>query len=373
MRASEASSKMLRRLTRPILPVLGLSVLNIDPDKDQLLINLRQEDEDEVQRYAFFQHGMTYLQWTKEEIIRNFWYNRYYSSNSIQKEQKELSHKYWNEWFGNKIYSQRLKQPKKMELIANELTESMDAYIENAKPFHIENMTDSWWKIQEILNLATSNIFPVLFATKIVGKLMENRDDINILDIGCGTGIFGAFITQYIKDQNITINIMGIDASEYVINTINDKYKFLDDYYDAVLNFNICHPDFENLEINHKFDVVLSLELLFESSSNGYPGIKAIKDCMEFIKDDGYFVSVNGINKTDFVNYAIFDDLLQDFLDENNIEMIRDEVIVYDKEVNKDSIYEILDKSVNVRNVDLSEYDIPYQVVVVRIYHKRSN
>lgn len=92
---------------------------------------------------------------------------------------------------------------------------------------------------------------------------------------------------------------------------------------------------------------------------------------MKFMKDDGYFVSINGLNKTSFTNYTVIDNVMEDYLKENNIELIQDEAIVYDAEVNGDSIHNILDKNVKIKDIDLRDFDIPYQVVIVRVYRKK--
>ena len=257
----------LFRASRVAIPAFALSILQIDPQEDPLLVNLREEDEDLVQKYGFFEHGLTYLQWTKEELVRNLWYHRYHSITNEQREQQQLSHKYWQEWYKTKVDEARLKEPEKVASITEQIRNGSENFIQKGEPFNIDPICTPWWKVQEILNIPTTNMLPILYGTKIVGKLMKDRADINILDIGCGTGIFGAYYTEYMvqKDKDQVINIMGIDGCEYV-NTLDKKWGFLNDYYNMFMNFNICHPEFGNLEINHKFDVVISLELLYESA-----------------------------------------------------------------------------------------------------------
>eukprot|EP01084_Bolivina_argentea_P137319 241831_1 len=351
-----------------ILPILGLSVLNIDP-KDDFLLQLRESNENEVQKYAFLEHGITYLQWTREEIVRNFWFNRYFTPTNKQIEQQQLSQLHWNEWFGNKVTNKRLQNINQLDRLADEMEQSMHQFQDNGNPFDIDILTTPWWKMMQTLDLATWNIFPILYGTKIVADLMKNRKDINILDIGCGTGVFGAILTKYISDKTI-VNLLGIDGSKYVINTVNQKYMFLDVFYDTILNLNICHPDFEDLEINYKFDIVISMELLFHSAVAGLPGVKAVKDCMKFVNDDGFFIVINGLAKADLGLYATLDDCLEDYLKENNFECVMDEIIVYDKYNNGDSIDNILDKTIQLKGIDLNEYDMGYQASVVRVFHK---
>lgn len=247
------------------MPVFALSILKIDPEKDPFLIDLRNEKEDDAQAFGFYKHGLTYLQWTKEEIVRNLWYHRYNSITDKQKEQQELSSRYWHEWYLNKINEAKLKEPEKLAAASKQLGEATEDFIKQGQPFNIDPICSPWWKVQEILNIPTTNMLPILYGTKIVAELMKNRDDINILDIGCGTGIFGAYYTEYMRDTKQVINIMGIDGCEYV-KILDKKWGFLNDYYDTFMNFNICLPEFGSLQINHKFDVVISLELLFESA-----------------------------------------------------------------------------------------------------------
>ncbi len=74
-------------------------------------------------------------------------------------------------------------------------------------------------------------------------SFIPTGDNLNILDLGCGTGD----LTNEIK-QNGNHNIIGVDSSQEMVDKAKEKYKDID--------FTVC--DATKLPFTNKFDVIFS-------------------------------------------------------------------------------------------------------------------
>lgn len=124
----------------------------------------------------------------------------------------------------------------------------------------------------------------------IIFDFMEKKEDLNILDFGCGSGgIFGHLSTLFPKSK-----LVGFDKSEFMIKRAKEN------------NPNgIFLSTFEDLELfvkeNSNFDYIILNSLLHEvySYENGFDSVvELIKTLSKYLKENGSFIVRDGILDT---------------------------------------------------------------------------
>jgi SAM-dependent methyltransferase len=134
-------------------------------------------------------------------------------------------------------------------------------------------MKDVFLKYSEYYNLLYSDKNyqeEVNYIHSIIQKEFPNAQ--TILDLGCGTGVHANLLAE--KGYHVT----GVDLSDKMIrianNSLKDKYK----YNKEKLKFEV--GDIRNVQLNKKFDVVISLFHVFSYLNSN----KDVEEGMQTIK-----------------------------------------------------------------------------------------
>lgn len=120
----------------------------------------------------------------------------------------------------------------------------------------------------------------------IADPITKTNERINILDIGCGTGLE----LKYIFEKAPNAQIIGVDISDEMLELLLDKYENKADQINVIKNSYLTLEFGEN-----KFDYVVSVmtihHLLYETKKKLYKKIlKSLKDNGKYIEGD-YVVS----------------------------------------------------------------------------------
>lgn len=132
---------------------------------------------------------------------------------------------------------------------------------------HAANTWDSEGKIQLMNRLATN-----------ASEKLNLQKDLDILDFGCGTGLFGLEFIDYAK------SITGIDTSEGMLEVFREKVKGYD-------HIKCIQKDLEkeSLESDQKFDLIVS-SMTFHHLTNPMHMIRKLSD---LLKDGGQMAIVD--------------------------------------------------------------------------------
>ncbi len=139
---------------------------------------------------------------------------------------------------------------------------------------HSRNYNDIEYRVSEIDRLNRTQV--------ILDRVIGSND--LILDIGCGTANFT------IRQVGKCKKIIGIDFSEYVINSNNERYK---DFKDNI-EFNWGKLPKLEYESN-KFNVILALEVLYYLERNDQ--VKAIGEIYRCLKNGGHLIISTVVDK----------------------------------------------------------------------------
>ena len=164
-----------------------------------------------------------------------------------------------------------------------------------------DKLSDDWWKIDGSFSaLHAFNFIRIKFIKETLNKsAVDNLKNLKILDIGCGGGILSEPLAR------LGAKVTGVDENEKAIkvainhakkNKLNIKYK--------KINFN-------QINLNEKFDVILCMEVL-EHVENVEMLISKVN---KLLKPKGKFIG-STINKT------INSYLLAIFMAENILEIV---------------------------------------------------
>ncbi len=120
----------------------------------------------------------------------------------------------------------------------------------------------------------------------IADPITKTNERINILDIGCGTGLE----LKYIFEKAPNAQIIGVDISDEMLELLLDKYENKADQINVIKNSYLTLEFGEN-----KFDYVVSVmtihHLLYETKKKLYKKIlKSLKDNGKYTEGD-YVVS----------------------------------------------------------------------------------
>lgn len=140
---------------------------------------------------------------------------------------------------------------------------------------HVANTWDSEGKIKLMSQLASK-----------ASEKLQLKDDLDILDFGCGTGLFGLEFLEYAK------SITGVDTSEGMLEVFREKVKDLP-------NVNCLLKDLEKGPFEEKlsFDLIVS-SMTFHHLSDPEKMIKKLREhlnpngqmaIVDLEKEDGSF------------------------------------------------------------------------------------
>lgn len=146
----------------------------------------------------------------------------------------------------------------------------------------MDKFYDDYWKYRQKINKihtkegewVPERIYKTL-------ELIHFKDNLKILDIGCGEGTIG----QHIQDKKYNIHIIGMDISKEALNLANT-------YYDQTILFNLDEDEFPE-EMEEQFDYVICIEVL----EHLFNPKRALLNIGKLVKD-------NGIVITSFPNMA---------------------------------------------------------------------
>lgn len=102
---------------------------------------------------------------------------------------------------------------------------------------HFNDQAKEWDSEEKIIMMKT-------LAQKTMAVL-HLKEKLDIMDFGCGTGLFGLEFTDYAK------SLLGIDTSEGMLEVFNKKTKGHDHIRSLLI-------DLENNTIKQKFDLIIS-------------------------------------------------------------------------------------------------------------------
>lgn len=157
-----------------------------------------------------------------------------------------------------------LKLTEKMDSFFNERADGYDTHMKNI----VISFDEFYYKISEPINQLKKNI--------------------EILDIGCGTGIE----IQYLFDQNPNIKITAVDLSEKMLAKLKEKYK------NKINQITVVNNSYLEFNIKENFyDYIISVmtlhHLTYDKKINLYKKIyNGLKDNSYYIEGD-YIVSKN--------------------------------------------------------------------------------
>ncbi|ADZ19593.1 tRNA (cmo5U34)-methyltransferase [Clostridium acetobutylicum] len=113
-------------------------------------------------------------------------------------------------------------------------------------------------------------------------KLIPRGKEINILDLGCGTGLE---LDEIFKINN-TVRVTGIDLAENMLRKIKEKHK------DKLDRLTLIVGDYFSCDIGEKvFDAALSVETLHHF--NHEQKIKLYKKIVRSLKDNGVYIEAD--------------------------------------------------------------------------------
>lgn len=120
---------------------------------------------------------------------------------------------------------------------------------------------------------------PLIVNNMIVSDYQKNSDNINILDVGCGTGLFGeSLIDSFDKRQ---INIDGFDLTQEMLDVLQKNNA---DYYDTTLQHDISHKPWPFKSRN--YDYVVCNGVLVYVNDNG----QCLDEFIRVTKKGGYVI-----------------------------------------------------------------------------------
>lgn len=195
---------------------------------------------------------------------------------------------------------------------------------------------EKWHKFVERLNIGPYITHPwtpklaALITNEIIKFIQDTESDkqMKILDVGCGIGEFGEYLNDIIEDKT-KLKIDGVDR------TINDLSKIKCKLYRYPMGIDLCNQsDIKELvdfvvKGNEFYDVIVSSDCLQMVYGNDYaPGCKTVKDLMDLVKDNGYFLIVNTLQTVATYKIAcIYDDILKESWNEHGFECLADVVV----------------------------------------------
>lgn len=145
--------------------------------------------------------------------------------------------------------------------------DAIDYYYNNCE---CNKLLDSLFRKRSEDNNDFINDTRIVETLKLINVI--NKEGINILEIGCGSGNFLNKLYNVLNDNNI--NLYGVDIDNNAISKNTNK------------NINLIVGDAENININIKFDIILNFELIEHLiNPNGF-----INNANKLLNNDGYCI-----------------------------------------------------------------------------------
>lgn len=113
----------------------------------------------------------------------------------------------------------------------------------------------------------------------VIKLIRENSNNVEtMLDMGCGTGTHA----EIFSDKGYKVH--GIDLSEDMLKTAETRRKGKED------RLTFTHSNIQNLNLNKKFDVVVSLFHVMSYQNSNNELIKAFEVAKDHLKEGGIFI-----------------------------------------------------------------------------------
>ncbi|MCB0355601.1 MAG: class I SAM-dependent methyltransferase [Bdellovibrionales bacterium] len=183
---------------------------------------------------------------------------------------------------------------------------------------HFNEQASNWDKEEKIKMMK-------ILASKTI-KALNLTQPLDIMDFGCGTGLFSLEMSKYIK------SLVGIDTSEGMLEVFDKKTQGFD-------NINSLNIDLEKYNIQKKFNLIIS-SMAFHHLEDPQYMILKMRDLLssdgriaivDLDKEDGSFHPNNvemgvkhfGFSKQEIANWAEKSDMSLDYqiintIDKNN-------------------------------------------------------
>ena len=179
--------------------------------------------------------------------------------------------------------------------------------------------------------------------------LIEEKESINILDLGCGVGRNTISIAQYYKDNNCKID--AVDILELKIK----KLKYYSIYYGVDSMINGITSSIEDYNIsNNKYDLILAVSVL-EHLNSIDTLLKKLYEIREGIKINGYACFICNSNVEE-INLLTNKNLSPQF-----------ECLLTDKELDNMIIEIFKDFELLKRTLKRQIYNIPREKEIIKM------
>jgi SAM-dependent methyltransferase len=148
------------------------------------------------------------------------------------------------------------------------------------------------------------NYEDTLIRHQVMTEIFENKNNISVLDFGCGLG----HLYNYLKNNKPSYNIRysGLDINENFYNFCKEKYPNLDFYYKDVLlddnipkfDYIICNGTFtekKDLTYDEMFDFVSKVLIKLWDKTNHGIAFNLMSKLVDWERDDLFHVSMDEI------------------------------------------------------------------------------
>lgn len=172
--------------------------------------------------------------------------------------------------------------------------------------------SDGLWMYEEVVykgDLFASAKSTSIAASVVHQLIAENADPdreepIRILDLGCGTGMFGVNLdARRNADEEVgrglpSIEITGLDANTHALNYLMKQVPIVagpKTIYKELHHFNLLTNReglFDRFE-PASFDIVVSNDFLLQDPTLGFPGMTGLYLAMDLVRPDGALICCN--------------------------------------------------------------------------------
>ncbi|MEG1427642.1 MAG: class I SAM-dependent methyltransferase [Oscillospiraceae bacterium] len=124
----------------------------------------------------------------------------------------------------------------------------------NEKTNKLEKMSDFFAaRVKDYDAHMLKNVDGAAFYYQEIAKIFPKRENLSVVDLGCGTGLE----LEEIFKVNATVNITGLDLSDAMLRTLHEKYK------DKCSQINTVNIDYFHYNFGiERFDGAISVQTL---------------------------------------------------------------------------------------------------------------